>query len=231
MKRSWLRGSGWTRRGFLTWSTIAFAVIASGPWTKRAASTSVTDEAEPLTAREQAILIALIAQVVPLEGEASTVSRVPLQAFTKITGWIGRSSERLMLYRRGLDQIDAVSRKRYGVGFRESTWAQQFELLSWLDGATDYYAKGTAVAGRLPALKNWLSAHLPIRTLKTIFLHIMNTLRGMSVQDFWARLREDVFDAFYSDPIGLAWIGLDAHGMRVNASGPHYRNDDEPRHR
>jgi hypothetical protein len=164
--------------------------------------------------------MALIAQVIPLE--ASTASRAHVQVLTRIRDRVGQSKELLVLYHEGLEQLDAVSLKRYGAGFPELAWNQQFELLSWIDGPDEYYAKAKVVAGRLPALKNWLAAHLPLRTLKTLLFHVVSWFRGVSLEDFWLRLREDVFDAFYSDPIGLGLIGLGATGMPTSTPDHHF---------
>jgi hypothetical protein len=214
-----LGAGGWPRRAFLIWSTIAFAAMAFAPWTRRAASALGAEGPVPLTGRKQAILMALIAQVIPLE--ASTASRAHVQVLTRIRDRVGQSKELLVLYHEGLEQLDAVSLKRYGAGFPELAWNQQFELLSWIDGPDEYYAKGKVVVGRLPELKKWLAAHLPIGTLKTFLLRVVSWFRGVSLQDFWTRLREDVFDAFYSDPIGLSWIGLGATGMPTSAPDHH----------
>ena len=226
-----LGSGGWTRRAFLIWSTIAFAAMAFAPWRRRAAASPGADGPVPLTGRKQAILMALIAQVIPLELEASTASRAHMQVLARIKDRVGQSRELLVLYNQGLEQLDALSLKRYGAGFPELAWNQQFELLSWVDGPDEYYAKGKIVADRLPALKTWLAAHLPLRTLKTFLLHVMSWFRGVSLQDFWIRLREDVFDAFYSDPIGLSWIGLGPTGMPMSMPDHHVENSGQGGHR
>jgi hypothetical protein len=154
-----------------------------------------------------------------------------MQVLTRIRDRVGHSRELLVLYHHGLEQLDAVSLKQYGAGFPELAWNQQFELLSWIDGPDEYYAKAKVVAGRLPALKNWLAAHLPLRTLKALLLHVVSWFRGVSLQDFWTRLREDVFDAFYSDPIGLGWIGLGATGMPTSTPDHHVENRGQGGHR
>ena len=177
----------------------------------------------------QAILMALIAQVIPLEPEASTANRAHMRVLTRIKDRVGQSRELLVLYQQGLEQLDAVSLKRYGAGFPELAWNQQFELLSWIDGPDEYYAKAKVVAG--PALKKWLAAYLPLGTLKTLLLHVVSWFRGVSLQDFWTRLREDVFDAFYSDPIGLGLIGLGATGMPTGTPDHHVENSGQGRHR
>jgi hypothetical protein len=231
VRGSLLGAGGWTRRAFLIWSTVAFAAMAFAPRTRRAASAAGADGPVPLTGRKQAILMALIAQVIPLGPDASSASRVHMQVLTRIRDRVGQSRELLVLYHQGLEQLDAVSLKRYGAGFPELAWNQQFELLSWIDGPDEYYAKGKVVAGQLPALKKWLAAHLPVRTLKNLFLYVVSWFRGVSLQDFWIRLREDVFDAFYSDPVGLGWIGLDAAGMPTSTPGRHFENRGQGGHR
>jgi hypothetical protein len=149
-----------------------------------------------------------------------------MQVLTRIKDRVEQSRELLVLYNQGLEQLDALSLKRYGAGFPELAWNQQFELLSWIDGPDEYYAKGKMVAGRLPALKNWLASHLPLRTVKTLLLQVGSWFRGVSLQEFWIRVREDVFDAFYSNSIGLGLIGLDATGMPT--STPHHHESRGP---
>jgi len=214
------QGRGLSRRTFLMWSGVAFAAMAFRLWPRPAASTPGAGASFPLTERRQAILVALIAQVIPLE-PASTATRTHMQVLTRMMDRVGQSKELLVLYQRGLEQLDAVSLKRYGAGFPELPSNQQFELLSWIDEPDEYYAKGKLVAGRLPALKKWLAAHLPLQSLKTLLLQIVSWFRGVSLQEFWIRLREDVFDAFYSDPVGLGWIGLGATGMPAGTPDNH----------
>src|SRR5207247_6208797 len=129
--------------------------------------------------------------------------------FSRIQDWVGSSGELLRLYRQGLAEMDALAENRYRAGFPELSSDQQVELLTWIDGTSDYYDTAKGIVKGSAALKDWVVAHLPVRTLKAVFLEVIAWLRGSSVQDFWQRVREDVFDAFYSHPVGLAWIGLD----------------------
>jgi hypothetical protein len=114
--------------------------------------------------------------------------------------------------------MDALAEKRYRAGFPELSWDQQFELLTWIDGASNYYDTAKGMVKGYSGLKDWVVGHLPVGTLKAVFLQAIAWLRGSSVQDFWQRVREDVFDAFYSHPVGLAWIGLDPLGMPLEDS-------------
>jgi Gluconate 2-dehydrogenase subunit 3 len=218
VRGTWGRVSGWTRRGFLAWCSVALALLASGA---RRAAAARDPGGAGLDGHEEAILRALIGQIIPATGSPADTERAQARVLARIRASIGASGETLRAYQQGLGAMDAAAEKRHRTGFANLAAAQRFELLTWIDGTSDYYETVRAVVPASGLLKEWLLSHLPVRSVKAALIDWISWARGTSVQAFWRRVRGDVFDAFYSDALGLAWIGLDAAGMPVA----------DPRHR
>ena len=221
MRETWDRVSGWTRRGFLAWCSVALALLASD---SRQLAAARSPGGAGLDEREEAILRALIGEIIPVAGAPFETERAQARILAKIRAWIEASGDVLRAYQQGLAAMDAAAEKRYRAGFANLVAAQRFELLTWIDGTSNYYETVRTVVPASGFVKEWLVLYLPIRSVKAAMLEWISWVRGTPVEAFWRRLREDVYDAFYSEPLGLAWIGLDAAGMPV--ADPRHRSHE-----